>query len=104
MPFEQLNPRDMELLGEWLEPAVRTWPTRQSRRLAVDTAGHRVAIRPIIARSRRTGWEPIELVHAKPVNKPRRVVKLCDMSQSMQAQSAASFHLMTASLCRPTQR
>jgi uncharacterized protein len=96
VPFEQLSPREMDQLGRWLETAVRAWPTRRSRRLAIDRGGHRIALRPTIARSRRTGWEAVELVCAKPVDKPRRVVMLCDVSQSMQAQAAAYFHLMRA--------
>ena len=96
VPFEQLRPQDMELLGRWLAAAARTWPTRRSRRLAVDRRGRRVAIRPTLARSRRTGWEPIGLVRVKQVDKPRPVVMLCDVSQSMQAQASAYFHLMRA--------
>ncbi|MEO9221194.1 MAG: VWA domain-containing protein [Mycobacteriaceae bacterium] len=96
VPFEQLRPQDMELLGRWLASAARTWPTRRSRRLAVDRRGRRIAIRPTIARSRRTGWEPISLVRVKQVDRPRPVVMLCDVSQSMQAQASAYFHLMRA--------
>lgn len=96
VPFDQLRPGELEQLGRWLEDAVRAWPTRTSRRLRVDPAGHRVAIRPTIARSRRTGWEPIHLVHQKALERPRRVVMLCDVSQSMQAQATAYLHLMRA--------
>lgn len=96
VPFERLSAADMDQLGAWLQTAVRTWPTRRSRRFSTDRTGHRVALRPTIARSRRTGWEPVELVCVKPVDRPRRVVMLCDVSQSMQAQSAAYMHLMRA--------
>jgi uncharacterized protein len=96
LPFEQLTAQQMQLLGGWLEAAVPAWPARRSRRSAVDHGGHRVAVRPTIARARRTGWEPIELLHATPVLKPRPVVMLCDVSQSMQAQAAAYLHLMRA--------
>ena len=95
-PFNELSQSDMQLLGQWLRSAVDQWPTRRSRRLAVDPGGQRVALRPTIARSRRTGWEPIELVRVTPVMRPRRVVMLCDVSQSMQAQATAYFHLMRA--------
>ena len=94
VPFEQLSPRELELLGRWLESALIGWPTRRTRRLRVDPSGHRIAVRPTIARSRRTGWEPIELMRVRQVRKPRRVVMLCDVSQSMQAQAAAYLHLM----------
>jgi uncharacterized protein len=94
VPFERLTPDELELLGRWLEAALIDWPTRRTRRLAVDRAGHRIAIRPTIARSRRTGWEPIDLIRVRQVSKPRRVLMLCDVSQSMQAQAAAYLHLM----------
>jgi uncharacterized protein len=96
LPFEQLSERDMDLLGRWLEAGLRTWPTRRSRRRTPGPAGRQLAFRPTIARSRRTGWEPIELVRVRPVPKPRKVVMLCDVSQSMQPQIAAYFHLMRA--------
>ena len=94
VPFEQLSPDEVELLGRWLESALVGWPMRRTRRLAVDPTGHRIAVRPTIARSRRTGWEPIDLIRVRPARKPRRVVMLCDVSQSMQAQAAAYLHLM----------
>jgi len=95
-PFDALDARELELLGEWLRRAAVAWPTRRSRRYTMDKGGHRTALRQTIARSRRTGWEPIRIVHAKPVRKPRRVVLLCDVSQSMRAQASAYFHLMRA--------
>ena len=95
-PFENLDEQEMQLLGRWLESAVRTWPTRRSRTMAADRAGRRIAVRPTIARSRRTGWEAIELVRERPVDKRRKVVMLCDVSQSMQAQANAYLHLMRA--------
>jgi uncharacterized protein len=95
-PFDELSGPEMELLSRWLTSARAGWPTRRSRRVATDPRGHRVALRPTIARSRRTGWEPIELVRVRPVAKPRRVVMLCDVSQSMQAQAGAYLHMMRA--------
>jgi uncharacterized protein with von Willebrand factor type A (vWA) domain len=96
VPFEQLGQRDLELLGKWLEAALIRWPLRPSRRLVVDRSGQRISIRPTIARSRRTGWEPIDLIRVRPARRPRRVVMLCDVSQSMQAEAAAYLHLMRA--------
>ncbi len=94
--FEDLSPQEMLALGGYLESAVRAWPTRRSRRVAEDPRGHRVSVRPTIARSRRTGWEPVELVKVRAIRKPRRVVMVCDVSQSMQAQATAYLHLMRA--------
>ncbi|MCX5335588.1 VWA domain-containing protein [Streptomyces sp. NBC_00140] len=95
-PFEQLDAREAELLGAWLETVLREWPVRRSRRYAVRPGGHRVAIRETAARARRTGWEPVRLVRTGPVDRTRRVVVLCDVSRSMQAQAQAYLHLMRA--------
>ncbi|MEU6374931.1 VWA domain-containing protein [Streptomyces sp. NPDC046909] len=95
-PFEQLEAREAELLGRWLEGALREWPVRRSRRQRVRPGGHRVALRETAARARRTGWEPVRLVRTGPVDRPRRVVVLCDVSRSMQAQAQAYLHLMRA--------
>jgi len=96
VPFEQLTPAQLAELGRWLEAALATWPTRRSRRTRIDPNGSRIAVRPTIAWSRRTGWEPIRLVRVRQVDRPRRIVLLCDVSQSMQAQATAYLHLMRA--------
>ncbi|HEU4330939.1 MAG TPA: VWA domain-containing protein [Lapillicoccus sp.] len=95
-PFDELDPREVALLGRWLESVAPEWPRRRSRRLSPDRRGHRVALRPTVARARHTAWEPVDLVGLRPVLKPRRVVMLCDVSQSMQAQAVAYLHLMRA--------
>ncbi|MEV0740104.1 VWA domain-containing protein [Streptomyces sp. NPDC050549] len=95
-PFGELSPEQAELLGHWLESRLGEWPVRRTRRLAVRTGGHRVAVRETVARARRTGWEPVRLVRAGPVDRPRHVVVLCDVSRSMQAQAVAYLYLMRA--------
>jgi hypothetical protein len=95
-PFEQLDAGQTALLGEALKDALTRWPTRRSRRHAADPSGRRVALRPTIARARRTGWEAMTVVRERPVRRPRRVVMLCDVSESMRAQAAAYLHLMRA--------
>jgi uncharacterized protein with von Willebrand factor type A (vWA) domain len=94
LPFEDLHPADMELLGRWLAEVAPGWPRRRTRRLRPSPAGHRVALRPTLARARRTGWEPVQLVRVGPRYAPRRVLMLCDVSRSMQAQATAYLHLM----------
>jgi len=95
-PFDEFDPAQLALLSGWLESALADWPTRRTRRQAARRAGRRTALRPTLARARRTGWEPIELVRTRPVRKRRRVVMLCDVSQSMQSYAAAYLHLMRA--------
>jgi uncharacterized protein with von Willebrand factor type A (vWA) domain len=96
LPFERLDARQMETLGRWLETAVTDWPARRSRRRRVDHRGRRIALRATLERSRRTGWEPVELVRERALDRPRPVVMLCDVSRSMEAQATAYLHLMRA--------
>ncbi|WP_433533200.1 vWA domain-containing protein [Micromonospora sp. CA-263727] len=95
-PFEALDEAQTALLGEALRAAVAGWPSRRTRRHAVSPAGRRVALRPTVARARRTAWEPVEVVRERPVRRPRRVVLLCDVSESMRTQATAYLHLMRA--------
>ncbi len=95
-PFDQLDPVQLAEIGAWLEGARERWPTRRTRRFSTRRPGSTVDLRATLARSRRTGWEPTELVRTGPVHKPRRLVMLCDVSQSMQAFIAPYLHLMRA--------
>ncbi|MBL7258188.1 vWA domain-containing protein [Paractinoplanes lichenicola] len=96
LPFEDLDATQTGLLGEALRAALIRWPTRRTRRHRPDPAGRRVALRPTIARARRTAWEPAHLVRERPLRRPRRAVLLCDVSESMRAQATAYLHLMRA--------
>lgn len=95
-PFDELDERELAVLGRWLEESAYRWPTRRSRRLQVRSSGHRVALRETIAASRRTGWEPMELKYYHHVKRPLTVTLVCDVSQSMQSYSTAYLHLMRA--------
>lgn len=96
MPFDQLDEQQLLQLGRWLEQAARRWPMRPSRRQQLHPQGRRVAMRETLARSRRTGWEPFELHLRRPAQRPRPIVMLSDVSQSMQTYSTAYLHLMRA--------
>ncbi len=95
-PFPDFDAADLALLSTWLNDALKDWPTRRSRREVPHHAGRRIALRPTLARARRTGFEPIDLVYVAQVPKPRRVVMLCDVSQSMESYATAYLHLMRA--------
>src|SRR5262245_33729165 len=96
VPFDELDSLQLTILSEWFATALRQWPTRRSRRRATHPHGSRIALRETVARSRRSGWEPFDLARSRPVRKPRRVVMLCDVSQSMQAYATTYLHLMRA--------
>ncbi len=94
--FEELDEAQLAAVGAWLERSLRSWPMRTSRRHRVGSRGRRVALRETIAASRRTGWEPVSLVRARPVLRPRPVTMLVDVSESMRAYSTAYLHVMRA--------
>lgn len=95
-PFEELDAAQTAALGEALRKSLTGWPVRRTRRHAINPSGRRIALRPTIARARRTGWEPLTIVRERPVRRLRRVVLLCDVSESMRAQATAYLHLMRA--------
>jgi len=93
-PFDDLDEAQLVLVGAWLEGVLPRWPTRPSRRRRPHPQGERVALRETIAASRRTGWETVTLVRTRPVRRPRPVVVVADVSQSMQPYATAYLHLM----------
>ncbi|HET6989203.1 MAG TPA: VWA domain-containing protein [Kribbella sp.] len=95
-PFDALDPELLAAVGAWLETARERWPTRRTRRMTRRGGGATIDLRATMARSRRTGWEPTELVRTGPVHKPRRLVMVCDVSQSMQPFITPYLHLMRA--------
>jgi uncharacterized protein with von Willebrand factor type A (vWA) domain len=97
-PFEALSAHELEQLGAWLETAFTNWPARRTRRLQPHTGGRYVDLRATMVRSRRSGWETLHVVRSAPAYRPRRIVMLCDVSQSMQAHAAAYLHLMRAAV------
>ena len=94
--FEDLDEAQLALVGAWLERCLRRWPMRTSRRHRVVPGGRRIALRETLARSRRTGWEPVGLSRSRAVLRPRPVTMLVDVSESMQAYSTAYLHVMRA--------
>ena len=97
-PFEELSADELALLGAWLESAFRNWPSRRTRRVQPRAHGRYVNLRATMVRSRRSGWEPVHVVRGAPRYVPRRVVMICDISQSMQAYATTYLHLMRAAV------
>ena len=103
-PFGELDAGQLAQVGAFLEDALPRWPVRRARRRRVHPAGDRAALRATLARARRTGWEPVEIVATRRVTRPRRVLMLCDVSRSMQPTTTAYLHLMRAAALRsPTE-
>jgi uncharacterized protein with von Willebrand factor type A (vWA) domain len=99
-PFEELSEAQLDLAARWLETLAARRPMRRSRRMAPASVGTRIALRPTLSRARRTGFEVVDLVWAAPKPRPRRIVVVCDVSQSRQAPAGAYLHLMRALVLR----
>lgn len=95
LPFGELTDADMDRLATWVQDSTG-WPMRMSRRTRRNERGRRVAMRHTLAAARRTGFEPLSLVRESRRRRPRRIVMVCDVSQSMQSVAAAHLHLMRA--------
>lgn len=95
-PFEDFDAGDLRRLDQSMRDALRDWPRRKSRRLRTQRRGRSVAMRQTTARARRTGWETVTLVRHRAVARDRRLVMLCDVSQSMQPYVTAYLHFMRA--------
>ena len=95
-PFDQLSDVELEEIGSWLEQAVVAWPTRRVRRTRSANHGTLLDRRATLARARRTGGDPIDLVWRKQVRRPRKVLMLADVSGSMQTFVRPYMHVMRA--------
>jgi uncharacterized protein with von Willebrand factor type A (vWA) domain len=94
IPFADLDPERAAMVHRRLAAAFAVWPARRTRRLTARHHGAGVDLRATLAAARRTGWEPARLVRRAPCSRPRRLVLIADVSQSMQAQASACLHLM----------
>ncbi|WAJ44285.1 VWA domain-containing protein [Mycobacterium sp. Aquia_216] len=98
--FDQFDPKELRLLGSWLEASVQSWPWRRGMRFESSRHGKRVDLRATMNASRRTGWESVTLARTRRRRRPRRVVLVCDVSRSMQPYAAIYLHLMRAAVRR----
>ncbi len=95
-PFDQLSDVELATIGEWLEGAIISWPTRTVRRTQRDRRGVMLDRRATLSAARRTGGDPLDLIWQKKRQRPRRVVMLADVSGSMQTFVRPYMHVMRA--------
>ncbi|WP_081290618.1 vWA domain-containing protein [Mycobacterium asiaticum] len=101
-PFDQFDPDDLRLLGDWLQNSMWAWPQRRSLRSQASPHGKRIDLRATMSASRSTGWDTVTLARTRPRRRPRRVVLVCDVSRSMQPFATVYLHLMRAAMLRQT--
>lgn len=94
-PFDKLDAAQLRQIDRWLDDAITAWPTRRSRRQRPGP-GAAVDLRRTIADSRRTDGEVMRVRRRRAVLRPRPMVWICDVSQSMQPYTTAYLHIMRA--------
>lgn len=94
--FDQLSDVELAEIGAWLEQAIIQWPRRSVRRTRSTRHGQVLDRRSTLARARRTGGDPIELVWRSQIRRPRKVLMLADVSGSMQTFVRPYMHVMRA--------
>jgi uncharacterized protein with von Willebrand factor type A (vWA) domain len=77
--------------GLWLAP-----PLRQARRRRRDLHGRRLDVRATLRASHRTGGDPSSRIMRRRVQRPRRIVVLCDISGSMEPYTRAFLQFLHA--------
>jgi uncharacterized protein with von Willebrand factor type A (vWA) domain len=96
--FAELEPDELRSLAALMRELALAPPRRRTRRLRRDPHGSRLDLRATLRVSRRTGGDPARRVVRRRVERPRRVVLLCDVSGSMEPYTRAFLQLLHAAV------
>ena len=83
--FALLTPAELTTVAAAIARLASGRPQRRARRLGAGTRGDRLDVRRTLRSSLRTAGDPAQLVYARRVMRPRKLVLLCDVSGSMEA-------------------
>lgn len=93
-PFDRLDNEDLDLIGTWMQEALRHFPLRPGRRWTAANRSTSVDMRRTIRRALATGAEPVRLARRRTKPRRRRVVMIADVSGSMESFARIYLHLM----------
>jgi uncharacterized protein with von Willebrand factor type A (vWA) domain len=97
--FAELEPDELARIRHLVEALALTTPLRPGRRDRPSPRTHdRLDMRRTVRAARRTGGDPVRLLHAAPRPRPRRLVLLCDVSASMEPYTRVFLSLMQAAV------
>jgi uncharacterized protein with von Willebrand factor type A (vWA) domain len=96
--FDSLDPDELRALRRLMSELALAPPPRVARRMRRDPHGVRLDVRATIRASRRTGGDPVRQVLRRRVERPRKLVVLCDISGSMEPYSRAFLQLLHAAV------
>ena len=92
--FSEGSAEELVLLRRLVEQLPLIPPPRRGRRLRRDPRGDRLDVRATLRRAYRTGGDPVQRVHRRHRERPRRVVLIADVSGSMEPYARVYLHLM----------
>lgn len=93
--FADLPAEDVEVVRRLVRQIVLATPVRRTRRTTASSRpGERLDLRRTLRAARRSGGDPVRLVHRRRRLRPRRLVLLCDVSGSMEAYTRIYLSLL----------
>lgn len=97
--FASLDADELALIRRLVAALALSTPLRPGRRDRRSPHLHdRLDLRRTVRASRRTGGDPLRLLHAAPRPRPRRLVLLCDVSASMEPYTRVFLSFMQAAV------
>ena len=99
MRLDELDDEELALVARLLRRLALATPPRRTRRARTSRRGEHLDVRATLRRSHRTGGDPVERLHRRRRQRPRRLVALLDVSGSM-AQYARAYLLLLESAAR----
>lgn len=92
--FADCTPDELALITALVAQLPFVAPLRTGRRRRRHRRGTVLDVRATLRRSHRTGGDPVDRIHRRPAQRPRRVVLLADVSGSMEPYARVYLHLM----------
>jgi uncharacterized protein len=93
--FSEMTPDELSAVARVVEMLGRRSPTRHSRRTAAASSRRGTVDLPRTLRTAlRNGGEPLELCRRRTVQRPRRLVFVCDVSGSMTPYARMLLHFV----------
>jgi uncharacterized protein with von Willebrand factor type A (vWA) domain len=96
--FAELEPDELRELRHLMRALNLAPPVRRVRRLRRDPHGARLDVRATLRASCRTGGDPARRIQRRRLERPRRLVVLCDISGSMEPYARAYLQLLHAAV------